>query len=116
MNESSNMIYPDETPVGRYSAIGNNVLEKVAEIESTREERVVLTRIMEDTFGWREKTLFDGTQVVRVTHDIPVERFVDKTGLSKVQITTALDNLEKRQIIKRDGDTITFNHKLGEWV
>ena len=115
MNESSNMIYPDRAPVGRYSAIGNEVLEKVAEME-TREERIVLTRIMEDTIGWEEGRTWDDTSIRRVTRDISVERFVDKTGLSEQEIKSTLDNLEKRQIIKRDGDTITFNHKLGEWV
>ena len=71
MNETSNMVYPDSTPVGRYSAIGNAVLEKVARIELTSEQRIVLTRVMQDTLGCREKKLFDGTNVVRVTHDIP---------------------------------------------
>ena len=116
MNETSNMVYPDNTPVGRYSAIGNAVLEKVARIELTSEQRMVLTRVMQDTLGWREKKLFDGTNVVRVTHDIPIERFEDKTGLLPAEIITALDNLEKRQIIKRDGDAITFNHKLEDWL
>jgi hypothetical protein len=116
MNESSNMVYPDMTPVGRYSAIGNEVLERVAETEFTKEERVVLIRIMEDTIGWEAERTWVGSSVRRVTHDIPLERFQYKTGLSGVQITTALDSLEKRRIIKRDGDTITFNHHLDKWL
>jgi len=116
MNETSNMIYPDNTLVGRYSSIGNEVLEKVADIELTREERMVLTRIMEDTIGWEERKAWTGESVRRVTYDIPVDRFVEKTGLSQTDITTALDNLEQRKIIKRDGDKITFNHHLEEWA
>ncbi len=116
MSKSSNMVYPDKTPVGRYSAIGNEVLEKVADIELTREERKIMDRIMRDTIGYRERELFDGTQVVRVTHDIPTERFIEKTGLSEKEITFALDNLEERHIIERDGDSITFNHHLDEWL
>lgn len=116
MSESSNMIYPDETPVGRYSAIGNEVLEKVANIELTREERIVLTRIMEDTIGWEEGRTWKNESIRRVTYDIPVERFIEKTGLSEGEITTSLDNLEQRNIIKRDGDSITFNHHLEAWV
>ena len=116
MSESSNMIYPDETPVGRYSVIGNEVLEKVAGIELTREERKVLTRIMEDTIGWEEGRTWKNESIRRVTYDIPMERFVEKTGLSKAEINPALDNLEQREIIKRDGDTITFNHHLEDWV
>jgi hypothetical protein len=115
MNESSNMVYPDMTPVGKYSAIGNEVLEKVASIELTRAERMVLTRVMEDTVAWEEGKTWVGSSIRRVTRDIPMERFEDKTGLLRADITTALDSLEKRRIIKSSGDTITFNHKLGEW-
>jgi len=39
MSNQGSMIYPDGKPVGRYSAIGNDVLEKVADIELTRAER-----------------------------------------------------------------------------
>ncbi len=110
------MRYPDGTPVGRYSAIGNDVLEKVADIELTRAGRKVLDRIMRDTIGYSEKQKWTGEEVRRVTHEIPIERFVEKTGLSEAEIKTALDNLEKRQIIKREGDSITFNYHLGEWL
>lgn len=116
MNESSNMIYPDETPVGRYSAIGNEVLEKVASSELTREERIVLTRIMEDTIGWEEGRTWKNESIRRVTYNIPIERFIEKTTLSEAEINPALENLEKRQIIKREGDSITFNHYLEEWL
>ena len=51
MCETSSMIYPDGTRVGRYSAIGNNILEKVAGLVFTKSERKVLTRIIEDTIG-----------------------------------------------------------------
>jgi phage replication O-like protein O len=116
MRESSNMIYPDKTPVGRYSAIGNDVLEKVAGMDLTREERMVLNRIMEDTIGWESTRTFSNESVRRVTHNIPIKRFEDKTGLSTQDINNALDNLEKRLIISRQGDDITFNHHLGQWV
>ena len=116
MNESSNMIYPDNTPVGRYSAIGNEVLEKVASDEFTRVERMVLTRIMEDTIGWEKGRTFKGESIRRVTREILMERFIEKTGLSEEEINPTLDNLEERHIIERDGDSITFNHHLEEWL
>lgn len=116
MTQSSSMVYPDGKPVGRYSAIGNDVLEKVADIELSRPERKVLDRIMKDTIGYPEIQEWTQEEVRRVTHEIPMERFVDKTGLSEAEIKTALDNLEQRKIIKGDGDEITFNHHLEEWV
>lgn len=116
MNKSSSMVYPDGTPVGRYSVIGNDVLEKVADIELTRAERKVLDRIMRDTIGYPKTQKWTGEEVRRVTHEISMERFIEKTGLSEAEITTALDNLEERQIIKREVDRITFNHHLKEWL
>ena len=116
MSKQSSMVYPDGKPVGRYSAIGNDVLEKVADIELTRAERKVLDRIVRDTIGYSEEQKWTGEIVRRVTHEIPVERFVDKTGLSEEEIMTSLDNMEDRQIIKREEDKITFNHHLEEWV
>lgn len=115
MSKSAGMFYPDGTRVGDYSPIGNNVLDKIADIELTRAEREVLTRVIEDTIGWEKSEGFGGS-IRRLTYEIPVDRFEDKTGLSQTDITAALDNLEKRQIIKRDGDSITFNHHLDEWV
>ena len=115
MSESSSMVYPDGRPVGRYSAIGNDVLEKVADIELTRPQRKVLDRIMRDTIGYPETQKLTGERVRRVTYEIPMERFMEKTGLREEEIETALDNLEERQIIKREGDSITFNHHLEEW-
>ena len=114
-SKSSSMVYPDGKPVGRYSAIGNDVLEKVADIELSRPERKVLDRIMRDTIGYPEQQKWTEEEVRRVKHEIPIERFVEKTGLTQAEITTALDNLEQRNIIKREGDTITFNHHLEEW-
>lgn len=116
MNKSSSMVYPDGRPVGRYSTIGNDVLEKVADIELTRAERKVLDRIMRDTIGYSEKQKWTEEEVRRGTYEIPMERFVEKTGLSEAEIKTALNNLEQREIIKRDGDSITFNHHLEEWL
>ncbi|MFC1924412.1 replication protein [Chloroflexota bacterium] len=116
MSKSSNMVYPDGKPVGRYSAIGNDVLEKIADIELTRPERKVLDRIMKDTIGYPEQQTWTREEVRRVTYDIPIKRLVEKTGLTESEINPALDNLEQRNIIKRDGDTITFNHHLDEWV
>lgn len=116
MSKSSSMVYPDGKPVGRYSAIGNDVLEKVADIELSRPERKVLDRIMKDTIGYPQQQPFTKEEVRRVTHEILIERFKDKTGLSEAEITTVLDNLEQRKIIKREGDKITFNHHLEEWL
>ncbi len=116
MNESSSMVYPDGKPVGRYSAIGNDVLEKIADIELTRAERKVLDRIVKDTIGYPEEDKWTGETFRRVKYEISVERFVEKTGLLEAEIKTALDNLEERQIIKRDGDSITFNYHVKEWI
>jgi phage replication O-like protein O len=116
MSESSNMIYPDGKPVGRYSAIGNDVLEKIADIELTRPERKVLDMIIRDTIGYPEKLKWAEEEVRRVTYEIPMEQFVEKTGLLEKKITPALDNLERRKIIKRDRDNIYFNYHLKEWL
>ncbi|MFC2019408.1 replication protein [Chloroflexota bacterium] len=116
MTKQSSMVYPDGTPVGRYSAIGNDVLEKVADIELTRPERKVLDRSMKDTIGYPETQKWTEEEVRRVKYEIPIKRFVEKTGLLEEEIKTALDNLESRNIIKHDGDTITFNHHLEDWV
>ena len=116
MNNEGSMYYPDGTPVGRYSSIGNDVLEKIADIELTRAERKVLVRIMRDTIGYPDEHRWTGEMVRRVTFDEPIERLEEKTGLAEQEIKTALDNLEKRRIIKRDGDMITFNYKLEGWV
>jgi phage replication O-like protein O len=110
------MIYPDGRSVGRYSAIGNDVLEKIADIELTRVERKVLDRIMKDTIGYPDEQKWSKEKVRRITYEIPKERFIEKTGLSEAEINTALNNLEQRKVIKRDGDSITFNHHLEEWV
>ena len=116
MSESSSMVYPDGKPIKRYSAIDNEVLEKVADIELTRPERKVLDRIIKDTIGYPEIQKWTQEEVRRVTYEITIERFEEKTGLSEAEIKTALDNLERKKIIKRDGDKITFNHHLDEWV
>jgi phage replication O-like protein O len=110
------MVYPDGTLYGRYSTVSNDVLEKIADLELTRAERKVLTRVIRDTIGYPQKQKWTGEEVRRVTYDIPMERFVEKTGLPEAEISTALDNLEQRKIIKREGDKITFNHHLVEWV
>ena len=110
------MRYPDRTPYGRYSTVSNDVLEKVADIELTRAERKVLTRVIRDTIGYPQKQPFTGEEVRRVTYEEPMERLVEKTGLTEAEINTALDRLERRNIIKRDGDSITFNHHLKEWM
>ena len=115
MSKESSMRYPDGKAVGRYSAIGNDVLEKIAEFELTREERIVLTRIIMDTIGYAETKPWTKEEVRRVTYDIPIKRFVEKTGLFEEEIETALASLEERQIIERNGDRITFNHHLNEW-
>ena len=82
MTESSNMIYPDNKLVGRYSAIGNEVLEKLADIELTKEGRKVLTRIIQDTIGYEQgRTPDDKYSIRRVTQEITIERFEEKTGL-----------------------------------
>ena len=116
MSNEGSMFYPDGTPVGRYSAIGNDVLEKIADIELTRAARKVLDRIMRDTIGYPDEQRRTKERVRRVTNDITMERFKEKTGLSEAEIKTALDNLKNRRIIKRDGDTITFNHHLEKWI
>jgi len=116
MSKMSNMVYPDGKPVGRYSALGNDVLEKVADIELSRPERKVLDRIMKDTIGYAEKQSWTQEEVRRVKHEIPIERFLHKTGLTEAEIKPALDSLEQRNIIKRDGDSIIFNHHLEEWL
>ncbi|MFC1954866.1 replication protein [Chloroflexota bacterium] len=115
MSESSSMVYPDGKPVGRYSSIGNDVLEKIADIDLIKTERKVLTRVIRDTIGYPQTQKFTGEEVRRVTYEEPMERLVEKTGLTEPEISSALDNLEQRQIIKRDGDKITFNHHLEEW-
>ncbi len=116
MSKQSSMVYPDGKPVGRYSAIGNDVLEKIADIELTRAERKILDRIMRDTIGYPEIEKWTEEEVRRVTYEIPMERFIEKTGLSEEEINPALENLEKRQIIRREVDRITFNHHLEEWL
>jgi len=109
------MIYPDGTPVGRYTVIPNDVLEKVDDIELAMEERKVLARIIRDTIGYEKKKQPDGTSVRVLTANLPVDRFVKKTGLPETKIVTALNSLEKRRIIRRKGDRVTFNHHLSEW-
>ena len=109
------MVYPDGRRIKRYSAIDNDVLEKIADIELTRPERKVLDRIIKDTIGYPETQKWTQEEVRRVTYEIPMERFVEKAGLSEEEIKTALDSLEQKNIIKRDGDNITFNHHLEEW-
>ena len=52
----------------------------------------------------------------RITYEEPMERLVEKIGLSEAKIKTALASLEARQIIKCEGDRITFNHHLEEWL
>ena len=116
MSNQGSMVYPDGQSVGRYSPIGNDILEKVADIELTRVERKVLTRVIRDTIGYPQKQNWTGEEVRRVTYKIPIDRFVEKTGLSPMDITTALDNLEQRKIIMREGDKITFNHHLDQWL
>ena len=118
MSNEGSMYYPDGTPVGRYSAIGNDVLEKIADIELTRAARKVLDRIMRDTIGYPDEQRWTKERVRRITYDEPIERLEEKTGLAEQEIKTALDNLKNRRIIKREreGDTITFNYKLEEWV
>jgi hypothetical protein len=110
------MVYPDGRPVGRYSAIGNDVLEKIADIELPRPARKVLDRIVKDTIGYPETKKFTQQEVRRVKTEITMERFKEKTGLTEVEINSGLWSLENRRIIRREGDTITFNHHLEEWM
>lgn len=116
MSKSEGMIYEDGKEVGRYTVIPNDVLDKIADIDLTKEERKVLYRVIRDTIGYEKTKKIDRTSVRRLSHDIPVDRFVKKTGLKKEKIETALDSLGKRRIIKRQGDTITFNNNLDEWL
>jgi len=109
------MVYPDGRPVGRYSSIGNDVLQKIADIALLRPERKVLDRVVKDTIGYPQKQNWTKEEFRRVTYEISMERFKDKTGLGEEEIKTALANLEARNIIKRLDDYITFNHHLEEW-
>ena len=112
----SPVVYPDNTPYGSYTNVSNDVLEKIADIELTRPERKVLTRIIRNTIGYVESTSYLGDEFKRVTSNFAMEYLVENTGLSEEEIKTALASLEDRRIIKRDGDRITFNHHLDEWV
>ena len=116
MCETSSLVYPDGTRVGGYSAIGNNILQKIAEVVLTKSERKVLTRIIIDTIGKEERKNWKKESVRRVRYNIPIERFEDKTCMVKREIKEALDNLEKRKIIKRQGDDIAFSYHLEEWI
>lgn len=115
MSKESSMVYPDGRRIKRYSAIDNDVLEKIADIELTRPERKVLDRIMRDTVGYPQKQSFTQEETRRVKTEITMERFKEKTGLMEVEIEIALRNLQDRRIIRRELDTITFNHHLEEW-
>ncbi len=116
MSKSRSVSYPDGRPYGRYTNLSNDVFDKLADIELTRAERKVLTRTIRDTIGYSKIQSWTKEEVKRVTYEIPVERFEEKTGLSKAEIKTALNNLEQRKIIECDGDKITFNHHLEEWL
>ena len=54
--------------------------------------------------------------VRKITSNFPIEQFEEKTGLSKKDILSALDNIEKRLIIRRQENDITFNYHLEEWI
>jgi phage replication O-like protein O len=115
--KSGKIVYEDGTIIESWSQVDNEVLDKVAESDFTKAERKVLNRIIRDTIGWdAQKNMITGASVKRLSHDIPVKRFTQKTKLSADKVKQALDNLEKRQIIKRQGDKITFNHHLREWL
>jgi phage replication O-like protein O len=115
MSITGTMIYPDGESVGRYSTIGDDILEKVADIELTRAERKVLDRIIRDTVGYEERKAWTGQSVRRVTHELPIKRFIEKTLLPPAVISEALDKLEQKNIIERNGDSITFNHHVDRW-
>ena len=116
MKKPADMIYEDGTPVGRYTVVPNDVLEKVADISLTKAQRKVLDRIIRDTIGYETTKDFSGKSIRRLTHDISIDRFKDKTGLTEQEVKDALDDLENRQMIKRKGDSITFNKELGQWL
>jgi phage replication O-like protein O len=116
-SKSVRMVYEDSTEIESYTTVPNDVLEKIADTELTHDEMKILFRVLRDTVGWEveESKGFGKASVRRLSHDIPTERFVDKTGLPEDRVITARDSLETRHIIKRDGDEVTFNNNLDEW-
>jgi len=111
--KASKMVYEDGTEFGRYTVIPNNVLDRIAEIDLTNDEKKVLFRIIRNTVGY--ETTKNGTSVRKLSADFPLEYLVEKTGVSGRKVETILKRLEKRRIIERRGDTITFSHSLELW-
>jgi len=116
MRISGQMIYEDGTPVGRYTVIPNDILDKTTDIDLTKEERKVLIRIIRNTVGYEEYKKKDGTSVRKLSNDLPEDYLIEKTELSSEEVASALESLEKRRIIRREGNEVTFNKNLDEWI
>ncbi|MFC1998860.1 replication protein [Chloroflexota bacterium] len=119
-NEKSNdntMYYEDGTRTGTYSAIPHAVLDKIADIDFTKDEWKILLRIIRNTIGYEaHKNLTDGLSVRRMSYDFTEDYLVEKTGVGIYNLHSALDSLTKRNIIKCEKLKITFNNNLGEWI
>lgn len=115
----SGMIYEDGDPIETYTVFPNDLLDKIADIDLTKEEIKVLFRIIRDTVGYEREDdprKADGTSVRKTSNNLPIDRFLKKTDLSEQDIKTALDSLEKRNIISGFRDWITLNHHVDQWI
>ena len=113
--KTGEMKYPDGTLVGRYTVVPNNVLDVLAEIDLTKDERKILHRIIRNTIGYGEGRDFGGANIRRVSYDFPLDYLEEKTGVPKEKIEPILVSFEARNFIRREGISITFNIKLDEW-
>ena len=113
--KAETMVYEDGTPVGRYTPIPNDVLDKLADMDLSKDERKILYRIIRNTIGYEEKKNFKGKSVRRASFDFDEDYLEDRTGVSKNNIEPILASFETRGIIKRERSLVTFNHHLDEW-
>ena len=91
-----------------YIKIANELAEALSEIRISGEEWQVLWVILRKTYGWHKKEDW-----------IPLNQFMEMTGINKPCIIRAIKKLEKKKIvIKKDNDkgkTYEFNKHYKEW-
>lgn len=87
-----------------FTKIANEILEKLSQTYISANEWQVLIVILRRTYGFNKKSDW-----------ISNSQFSEATGIAKSNVTRVLNRLEKKRIVIRTDNTLSFNKNYAEW-
>lgn len=105
--DSSNMANPQKE--NGYTAIANEILEKLCSYRISGEEHLILFSVFRKTYGFNKRE-----------DRISLSQFTEMTGLKKPTAQRAINKLVSKKIIiikkDNDGNIYRFNKDFDQWI